>query len=962
MKNSTFMKNSLPIKEELTEIVVRGAREHNLRNISLEIPRDKLVVVTGISGSGKSTLAFDTLYAEGQRRYVECLSQYAKQFIGVMKKPDVDIVEGLSPAISIEQKSISHNPRSTVGTVTEIYDYLRLLYSRIGVQYCNICDIPVVKKSDEIIKNEILEKYSGQNILILSPNVRGRKGHYRELFEQFMKQGFTKIRLDGVITSLTPALQANRFKSHDIDIVIDKCKVEESQYHRLSESCDLALKMGEGVLIIAIEQNKTLIDELFSTHNSCPKCDKSFQTLSPNMFSFNSQYGACSNCHGIGDVFEFYEDTVIINDELSIRDGAVAIMNKDEDERLFSKLCDVCNDFSIPLTKKWKNLYNNQKHILLHESHDYHVTHTLGNKKLMTLNDVFHGILQTLKMRYTIGLNVDEKRLYENYMQYRPCKFCNGGRLKPENLAVRIDGKNIKEATAFDIVSAIKHYKSLLKKLSERKLMIANLVLKEIIIRLEFLSNVGLSYLSLSRSVRTLSGGETQRIRLASQIGSQLVGVMYVLDEPSIGLHQHDNNKLIDSLKKLRDLGNSVIVVEHDKAMIESADYIVDLGPGAGIHGGDVVLSAAMKDIQKMSNGKIDASLTAQYIKNIRKIDVPKERRKPNGKFINLIGAKGNNLKNVTLNLPLGMFVCITGMSGSGKSSLINNTLYPILSNRFYRSISKALPYKEINGLENIDKVIEIDQSPIGRTPRSNPATYTGIFTQIRDFFAQLTESKVRGYKAGRFSFNVKGGRCEECEGAGLKKIEMNFLPDVYVICDLCNGGRYNDETLQVKYKDKSIADVLEMTVEEANNFFAEIPKISKKLSTLFEVGLGYIKLGQQAPTLSGGEAQRVKLATELSKISTGKTLYLLDEPTTGLHFEDVRILLELLHKLVGKGNTIIVIEHNLDVIKTADWIIDLGPEGGARGGKIIAEGSPEEIVALKKGYTAKYLANELAE
>ena len=764
------MKKSVQF-DELTEIIVRGAREHNLKNVSLEIPRDQLVVVTGLSGSGKSTLAFDTLYAEGQRRYVECLSQYAKQFIGVMKKPEVDVVEGLSPAISIEQKSISHNPRSTVGTVTEIYDYLRLLYSRIGIQYCDVCDVPVIKKSDEVIKKEILEKYSGQNIVIMAPSVRGRKGHYRELFEQLMKQGFTKVRLDGLIIPLESSLQANRFKSHDIDIVIDKCSVDSSQYHRLSESCDLALKMGDGVLIIGSGFD-SMQDELFSIHNSCPKCDKSFQALSPNMFSFNSPYGSCSACNGIGEVFDFFEDTVIYDEDLSIREGAIAIMNQNEDKFLHDNLLDYCFHLGISTTKKWKKIDEESRKKLLYEKGEYNSNYKSSKTRQgFTINNLFHGIIPTLQMRYRIGLNSDEKRLYEDFMTYRTCTVCNGGRLKPENMAVRIAGKNINETTSYDIVSAIKHFNSLLANLTERELMIANLVLKEIITRLEFLSNVGLSYLSLSRSVRTLSGGETQRIRLASQIGSQLVGVMYVLDEPSIGLHQHDNNKLIKSLQKLRDLGNSVIVVEHDKAMIESADYIVDLGPGAGIHGGEVVLSAAMKDIKNMSNGKIETSLTAQYLKNLKKINVPKERKKPNGKYINLIGATGNNLKNVNLDLPLGLFICITGMSGSGKSSLINHTLYPILSNRFYRSYSKPLPFKEINGLENIDKVIEIDQSPIGRTPRSNPATYTGIFTHIRDFFAQLTESKVRGYKPGRFSFNVKGGRCEECEGAGLKKL-----------------------------------------------------------------------------------------------------------------------------------------------------------------------------------------------
>lgn len=959
--NYTMIDKKLFEIDELTDFVIRGAREHNLKNISLDIPREQLVVITGLSGSGKSTLAFDTLYAEGQRRYVDCLSQYAKQFIGVMKKPEVDVIEGLSPAISIEQKTISHNPRSTVGTVTEIYDYLRLLYSKIGTQYCVKCNIPVVQRSEEQIKNDILTKFNNKKISILAPLVRGRKGAYRDLFHQLIANGFTKVRINGTVCALNDTLTTSRHKQHDIDLFIDRLVVDETQYHRISESCDLALKYGEGILIINPNSDASKGDVLFSTLNTCPECGKSYQSLSPNMFSFNSTYGACSECGGVGEVFAFYPESIVRDSELSIQDGALAIFNEEEEPYLFNILYEVCKYNMISVKTKWNELSEDIRNFLLFEKSIFINSALNVNKKhSLSINETFSGIIQTLNNSYKFVDGVVKKRMFESYMESRVCKACNGGRLKAENLSVLIAEKSISDVTGVNITRSKEFFEKLNKNINERLSAIANVVIKEIITRLAFLENVGLSYLTLSRPVKTLSGGETQRIRLASQIGSQLVGVMYVLDEPSIGLHQHDNYKLINSLKKLRDLGNSVIVVEHDKAMIEEADYIVDLGPGAGIHGGEVVLSAPVKDIAKLTNGKIKNSLTAQYIKNVKKIEIPEKRNMPNGKHLVLTGASGNNLKDVTLELPLGLFVCISGMSGSGKSSLINNTLYPILSNHFFRTNIKPLPFKEISGLENIDKVIEIDQSPIGRTPRSNPATYTGLFTQIRDFFALMPEAKVRGYKSGRFSFNVKGGRCEECEGAGLKKIEMNFLPDVYVVCDTCNGKRYNDETLQVHYKGKSISDVLDMTVEEANGFFSEIPKIKKKLQTLNDVGLGYIHLGQQAPTLSGGEAQRVKLATELSKSNTGKTLYLLDEPTTGLHFEDIRILLELLHKLVRKGNSIIVIEHNLDVIKTADWVIDLGPDGGEAGGQIIACGSPEEIVAQKKGYTWKYLADEL--
>ncbi len=947
----------------LSKIVVRGAREHNLKNINVDIPRDKFVVITGLSGSGKSSLAFDTLYAEGQRRYIECLSAYARQFLDVLKKPDVDSIEGLSPAISIEQKTISHNPRSTVGTVTEIYDYLRLLFARIGTQYCVECKIPVEQKSLDQIVEEIIKNYKGQKIQILSPIIKGRKGHYRELFENLLKQGFTRVRVDNELREIEEGMELGRYNIHDIDLVIDRLIVDEKHEHRISESCELALNKGSGSLIILYGPEKQQREKLFSTSYSCPSCGKAYDSLAPNMFSFNSPYGACKHCDGMGEIRDFDMNMVIPDPKLSISEGGIAPLGKNRDMWLWNQVFSYAKKIGLDLEKPIAELPKALLNQLLFGGDDQKidVEYKFSENRAVTYHYKFIGVLPSIKHQYQNTSSETIRKYIEEYMSNKICPVCNGGRLKIENLNVLIDNKNIFEVCQYDIDHSLKFFSELSGKLDERSLIISKIVLKEIISRLRFLIEVGLSYLSLNRSVRTLSGGESQRIRLASQIGSELVGIMYVLDEPSIGLHQHDNNKLINSLKRLRDLGNTVIVVEHDKAMINNADYLVDMGPGAGIHGGEVIISGSPETISKNNNQKINNSLTAQYILHKKTIEVPVKRRQPNGKYLILEGASGNNLKNVNLTIPLGLLVCITGMSGSGKSSLINDTLYPILSKHFYRSITNPLPYKAIKGLENIDKVIEIDQSPIGRTPRSNPVTYTGIFTLIREFFSMLPESKVRGYKAGRFSFNVKSGRCEECEGGGIKKIEMNFLPDVYVTCDSCDGKRYNKETLEVKYKGKSIADVLEMTVEEALDFFAEIPKIKKKLETLFDVGLGYIKLGQQAPTLSGGEAQRVKLATELSKVSTGKTIYLLDEPTTGLHFEDVRILLKLLNKLVDKGNTVVIIEHNMDVIKCADMIIDLGPEGGEKGGKIIATGTPEEIMKSKKSYTAKYLKEELS-
>jgi excinuclease ABC subunit A len=950
------------IDSELSKIIVRGAREHNLKNINLEIPRDKFVVITGLSGSGKSSLAFDTLYAEGQRRYVECMSSYARQFLGMLKKPEVDVIEGLSPAISIEQKSISHNPRSTVGTVTEIYDYLRLLFAKIGTQYCVDCHIPVEQKTLDQIIDKIITDFNEKKIMLLAPLVRARKGHYRDLFEQLTKQGYTKVRVDGEIKEIEDGMQLSRYNIHDIDLIIDRLQVDLSHEHRIRESAELAINKSEGTLVILIDHNNIKEEHLFSTSYTCPSCGRAYEELAPNMFSFNSPYGACKKCDGLGELTDFNLDLILPDNSKSINEGGIATVGKQREMWLWTQIESFCNQYEVSLDIPISDIPEDKLFKLLNGSDDESIpiVYNFASGKNVTYSQKFIGILPSLKHQYQNTSSAAIRKNIENFMTSETCDICNGGRLKVENLNVLIDKKSIIDLTILDINASFNYFSKLNPRLTDRQLKISGLILKEIKSRLNFLKEVGLSYLSLDRSVRTLSGGESQRIRLASQIGSELVGITYVLDEPSIGLHQHDNNKLINSLKRLRDIGNSVIVVEHDKAMILESDFVIDLGPGAGVHGGELILSCAPDQFINLNKDDADKSLTLQYLLKKKDIQPHGSSRSPNGKCIELIGATGNNLKNVNLKIPLGLSVCITGMSGSGKSSLINDTLYPILSKHFYRSTNKPLPYKSILGLDLIDKVIEIDQTPIGRTPRSNPVTYTGIFTQIRDFFALLPESKIRGYKSGRFSFNVKGGRCEECEGGGIKKIEMNFLPEVYVTCDTCNGRRYNNETLQVTYKSKSIAEVLEMTVEESLEYFNEIPKIKNKLQTLFDVGLTYIKLGQQAPTLSGGEAQRVKLATELSKISTGKTLYLLDEPTTGLHFEDINILLTLLNKLVEKGNTVVIIEHNLDVIKCADWIIDLGPEGGDNGGEIIAEGTPSDIIKSKKSFTGKYLKEEM--
>ena len=937
---------------EKETIIIKGARQHNLKNIDLEIPRDSFTVITGLSGSGKSSLAFDTIYAEGQRRYIESLSAYARQFLDMLEKPDVDLIEGLSPAISIEQKATSGNPRSTVGTVTEIYDYLRLLYARLGTPHCYNCGKPVAKQTSAQIIDTILTSLKGKKISVLAPVIRGRKGHYRELFEEISSDGFLRVRSDGEFFELEKGFHVDRYKIHNIEIVVDRLTVNENSRKRLTESIEVGLNYGNGIIII----NDSSEDHIYSRHLACLDCGISYRELAPNSFSFNSPYGSCPDCEGLGEKKELDINLIIPNWNKSINEEALAPLGKPRSIWFFNQLTVIAEKFGFTFDTKLKDFTQAQQDILLNGSPDkIAFSYSYGNTKPVTYLHRFSGLVNYLKNYYSTTSSNNIREWVESYMNTVACQTCGGGRLKKESLAVKFQGMNISEVTALSIKRSVEFFENL--KIQGRNAIIAKPILKEIIERLQFLLNVGLDYLTLNRSARTLSGGESQRIRLATQIGSQLAGVLYVLDEPSIGLHQSDNIKLINSLKKLRDIGNTVIVVEHDRETMENSDYMVDLGPGAGEHGGEVCLAGNTKDLINSPNGT--NSLTLQYLTNKKEIPVPKERRNGNGNFIILKGARGNNLKKVELKIPLGTLTLITGVSGSGKSSLVNETLVKILMNKIYKSKTVPLPYDSIEGLENIDKIIEIDQSPIGRTPRSNPATYTGLFTHIRDLFAQLPESKMRGYSTGRFSFNVEGGRCEECGGDGLKKIEMNFLPDVYVECESCRGKRYNRETLEVLFKTKSIADVLEMRVSDALEFFEDLPRINRKIKAINDVGLGYIKLGQQATTLSGGEAQRVKLATELSKISTGKTLYILDEPTTGLHFEDVNILLDVLNKLVDKGNTVVVVEHNLDVIKTADWIIDLGPGGGDEGGKIIAEGTPETIIQNKKSLTGIFLKKE---
>jgi len=947
-------------------ISIRGAREHNLKNIDIDIPRKRLVVITGLSGSGKSSLAFDTIYAEGQRRYVECLSAYARQFLGAMERPDVDSIEGLSPAISIEQKTVSRSPRSTVGTVTEIYDYLRLLFSRAGVQHCPKDGAPVQRQSLDQMVDRVLALEKGTRLAILAPVVRGRKGHYRELFEQISKDGFTKVRVDGEIREIEEGMKLDRYKIHNIEIVVDRLVANPDGRRRVADSLEIAMRFGDGVTII----NTGGEDILMSRKNSCPVCGSSYDEAAPNSFSFNSPYGACPECDGLGERREFDLDLIVPDIHKSLENEGIAPLGKPRNTWWWAQIRAVAERFGFGLDSLICDIPEDAMQVLLNGSgkEQYNILYSQSGGRVVQYRHSISGVLPGLRHYYENTASNQVREWAESFMTSIPCSACGGGRLRPESLAVRFAGQTIDSISRMSIKDAAAFFHA--PDMTKRQEEIARQIVKEISSRLEFLGNVGLDYLSIDRSARSLSGGEAQRIRLATQIGTQLTGVLYVLDEPSIGLHQRDNRKLIDSLKKLRDLGNSVIVVEHDREMIESADHIVDLGPGAGEHGGSVVSAGDIDSLlrKRRFNGSLKAgttdrpaaSLTSEYLKGIRSITLPATRRKGSGNTLILEGARGHNLKEVTLTLPLGALICVTGVSGSGKSSLINETLYPLLARRFYKSSLPVLQYREIRGVEHLDKVIDIDQLPIGRTPRSNPATYTGLFTLVRDLFTNLPEAKIRGYNAGRFSFNVQGGRCDSCDGDGVRKIEMNFLPDVYVLCEVCKGKRYNRETLEVHYRGKSIADVLDMAVSEALEFFEDIPRVRRKLQTLHDVGLGYIRLGQQATTLSGGEAQRVKLSTELSKGGTGNTLYILDEPTTGLHFEDVRMLLDVLSKLVDKGNTVLIIEHNLDVIKTADWIIDLGPEGGDAGGYIIAEGIPEQVAAAGIGHTAEFLRREI--
>jgi len=937
---------------EADKIEVLGARVHNLKDLDIEIPRDELVVITGLSGSGKSSLAFDTIYAEGQRRYIETFSAYARQFLGNMDRPDVDKINGLSPVISIEQKTTSKNPRSTVGTVTEIYDFLRLLYARASTAYSYETGEEMVSYTQDQIKNLIIEHFEGERVYILAPLIRSRKGHYRELFASVAKQGFLKVRIDGEIKDITHGMRVDRYKTHDIELVIDRLRVDGGDEKRLLESIQTALSQGNGVLMVQkFEEEKA---HYYSRNLMCPTTGIAYPEPEPNTFSFNSPKGACSKCNGLGRVNEINLNKVIPDPKKTIKQGGLAPLGDFKANWIFNQIEIIGDRYGFKLTTPIKDIPKEGLDTILYGADEvFEVPNkTLGITRKYSLK--FEGVVNFINQQSEETKSRSIKRWAEGFMNEATCPTCNGDRLRKESRHFKIAQKSISDLARMDIGSLQKWLQTADKSMTDQQKRIGTEIIKELLTRSSFLLNVGLNYLSLNRPAKSLSGGEAQRIRLATQIGSQLVNVLYILDEPSIGLHQRDNEKLIDSLKELRDLGNSVIVVEHDRDMIEEADFILDIGPGAGRHGGEIVAHGDLKAIRESD------SVTAQYLNGKREIAVPAERRPGNGKFIELKGATGNNLKKVNLKLPLGKLVVVTGVSGSGKSTLINETLYPAISKHFYQSVKEPLDYKSLSGLDNIDKVIDIDQSPIGRTPRSNPATYTGVLSSIRDLFANLPEAKVRGYKPGRFSFNVKGGRCETCEGAGIRVIEMNFLPDVYVDCETCQGKRFNRETLEVRYKGKSIADVLNMSINHAVSFFESIPKIYQKLKTLQDVGLGYITLGQQSTTLSGGEAQRVKLATELSKRDTGKTLYILDEPTTGLHFEDVRVLMEVLDKLVERGNTVLIIEHNMDVIKLADHLIDIGPEGGAKGGTIVFEGSPEELIKKKVGHTSRFLEIEL--
>jgi len=936
------------------DIYIKGARVHNLKNIALTIPRNKLVVITGVSGSGKSSLAFDTIYAEGQRRYVESLSAYARQFIGLMEKPDVDVIEGLSPAIAIDQKSASKNPRSTVGTMTEIYDYLRLLYARIGIPHCPNDGTEIKKQTPDEIVEQIFKNLPHKKIEILAPLVRGRKGEYKALFEKYLKKGYVRVRVDNEMHSLQEEIPLDKNKKHDIDLVVDRVVVVDDEKSRIEDSIELALSEGDGVVKVRDEEGQ---EYLYSSKFACPVCGFSIEEIEPRLFSFNSPYGACPECTGLGFKIEPDPDLIVRDWNLSLEEGAIQIPGfRGFDTYTFQILLQVARKYGIDTYKPLKKLSKDELDIIFYGTEGKTpVRITSKNGETYSFSTYFEGIVNLLKRRYNETESENMKEEYEKFMRRVECPVCHGKRLKPEALAVTVDGINIADLTSMSVNQAYRFFINLEKKLTEKEKMISHQIIKEIKNRLKFLLDVGLSYLTLDRPSETLAGGEAQRIRLATQVGSKLVGVLYVLDEPSIGLHPRDTDKLLNTLKELRDLGNTVIVVEHDEETIREADYIIDIGPGAGEEGGYVVKTGTLQDIINEHR-----SLTGQYLKGELKIPVPGERRKGNGEFLVVIGAREHNLKNIDVAFPLHTFICVTGVSGSGKSTLIYDILYKALMKKLYKTKEEPGKHDKIEGIEYIDKVVMVDQSPIGRTPRSNPATYTGAFTPIRELFASLPESKAKGYKAGRFSFNVPGGRCEACEGNGYIKVEMQFLPDVYVPCEVCHGKRYNKETLEIKYKGKSIADVLEMSVKEALAFFENIPEIKRKLQFLDDVGLGYIKLGQSATTLSGGEAQRVKLASELQKRGTGRTVYFLDEPTTGLHFADVHKLIDVLQRLVNQGNTVIIIEHNLDVIKSADYIIDLGPEGGERGGYVVATGTPEEVANNPKSYTGQYLKKVL--
>lgn len=933
----------------MENIVIKGAKEHNLKDIDLTIPKNKLVVITGLSGSGKSSLAFDTLYAEGQRRYVESLSSYARQFLGIMDKPDVDSIEGLSPAISIDQKTTSRNPRSTVGTVTEIYNYIRLLYARVGTAYCPNCGKKIEKQTVDQIVDDVMKLEEGTRIQIMAPVVRNKKGEYKKLIENYEKNGFVRIRVDGEIYEITDDIDIDRKKKHSIDIIIDRLVIKDDIRARLTESIEIAMKAADNLVTIATKDG----EKLYSGNYACPDCGISFSEITPRMFSFNNPEGACPECTGIGYLMKMDEDLLVPDKNLTLYNGVkcfgASTMKKGETiAKMYFE--SIAKHYGVDISKPIKDLPRWFMDKIMYgtgdEPIDFEYESAFGIRK----NSIpFEGVIPTLERRHRETKSQGMIQFYEMYMSEAPCPVCHGDRLKKEALSVRVGDKNIKELTDMSVINMKEYIENL--KFGEKDTIIAEQIIKEISTRLQFLVDVGLDYLTLSRSAATLSGGESQRIRLATQIGSGLTGVMYVLDEPSIGLHQRDNDKLIATLKKLRDLGNSVIVVEHDTDTMYAADQVIDIGPGAGVHGGNVLAQGTAEEI-----AKVEDSITGQYLSGRKQIKVPKHRRKLTGKYLEVVGATEHNLKNISVKIPLSQFVCVTGVSGSGKSTLVNDVLFQNVYRTLNNTNMKAGKCKEIKGLNNIDKVINIDQSPIGRSPRSNPATYTGMFDPIRDLFATTNEAKMRGYEKGRFSFNVAGGRCEACSGDGIIKIEMNFLPDVYVPCDVCKGKRYNRETLQVKYKGKSISDVLDMTVEEALKFFENVPRVKNKVQTLYDVGLGYIKLGQSSTTLSGGEAQRIKLATELSKKSTGKTLYILDEPTTGLHIDDVHRLVDILQRLTDAGNTILVIEHNLDLIKTSDYIIDLGPEGGDKGGEIIAVGTPEKICKNEKSYTGKFL------